>query len=99
MIVREVNRAVDDYLRQQSAPDNRDEIRNIKQIYANRQQIFNRQATINADVLNKLFLDSFQEEHNYVNEQLAEGQINRNLANALNKQISTDELVYMQSIE
>ena len=68
-------------------------------IYANRIQIFNRQNKLNTDLLNKLFLDSFREEHNYVSKQLANGTINRDLANALNKQISTDELVYMQSIE
>lgn len=99
MIVKEVNQAVDDYLDQQSDADNHGEVRNIKQIYANRIQIFNRKDELNADLLNKLFLDSFREEHNYVNQQLADGTINRDLANALNKQISTDELVYMQSIE
>ncbi|WP_295746175.1 sodium:proton antiporter, partial [uncultured Limosilactobacillus sp.] len=99
MIVQQVNKAVDDYLDQQATADNRDEIRNIKQVYANRIQMFNRQRNINADVLNRLFLDSFREEHDYVNEQLAAGKINRDLANALNKQISTDELVFMQSTE
>jgi CPA1 family monovalent cation:H+ antiporter len=99
MIVREVNQAVDDYLDQQANSKNQEEIYNIKMIYANRIQIFNRQNKLNTDLLNKLFLDSFREEHNYVSKQLANGTINRDLANALNKQISTDELVYMQSIE
>ncbi len=99
MMVNEVNKAVNDYLQQQATGNNLEEIRNIKLIYSRRIQVFNRQDEVDATFLNQLFLDSFRREHNYVSQQLADGQINRELANALNKQISTDELVYMQSID
>ncbi len=99
MIVAEVNKAVDAYLDQQAKQANLEEIRNIKQIYANRLRMFNRDHDWDINLLNQLFLDSFREEHDYVTKQLANGKINRDLANALNRQISSDELVYMQSIE
>ncbi len=99
MIVEEVNKAVDDFLDSKANSDNLEEIRNIKQIYANRIRMFNRENNVDIDLLNQLFLDSFREEHDYVTKQLADGNINRDLANALNRQISSDELVYMQSIE
>lgn len=99
MIVAEVNKAVDAFLDQQANDHNQEEIRNIKQIYANRLRMFNRDDDLDINLLNQLFLDSFREEHDYVTKQLADGNINRDLANALNRQISSDELVYMQSIE
>lgn len=99
MILEKVNQAVSDYLDQQVGKDNQEEIRTIKEIYTNRIQFFTRHNDINADLVNKLYIDSFGEEHNYVTQQLADGKITRDLAIALNKQISTDELVYIKSIE
>lgn len=99
MILDKVNQAVSAFLDQHVTKDNLEEIRTIKEIYVNRTQFFNRHRDVNADLVNKLFIDSFGEEHNYITQQLAEGKINRELAIALNQQISTDELVYIKSIE
>lgn len=45
------------------------------------------------------FINAFQAEHSYIQQQAAAHKISFDLANALNEQVSTDQLVYMQSLD
>ncbi len=54
---------------------------------------------MDTDLITSLFIEAFQLEHSYVQMQLADDQFSQELANALNEQISTDELVYTQSLD
>ena len=47
--------------------------------------------------MHQLFVSAFQDEHSFIQQALAAGDINADLAKALNEHISIDELVYMQS--
>lgn len=49
--------------------------------------------------MTNFFIDAFQSEHSYIQQQAAAGKFSSELANALNEQVSTDQLVYMQSLD
>lgn len=51
----------------------------------------------NNEIQDELFINAFQQEYSYVQEQLSKGTISRELADVLYAQISNDELVYMQN--
>ena len=64
-----------------------------------KKRFFSQDLQVNTDLVTSLFIEAFQFEHSYVQEQLAAGNLSQELANALNEQISTDELVYVQSLD
>ncbi|MDO4902791.1 MAG: sodium:proton antiporter [Limosilactobacillus sp.] len=99
MVQNAIYKNVDEYLREISSADNVNEISLVKRIYLNKRHMFGRKQQINDDIATSLFIQAFQVEHSYVQEQLAAGKLSQGLANALNEQISTDELVYAQSLE
>ncbi len=94
-----VYRNVERYLHSVSNPNNLNEIAMVQRVYLKRKEFFNRDRTVNNDVVTSLFIEAFQLEHGYVQQKLAAGELSQELANALNEQISTDELVYAQSLD
>ncbi|KRM25283.1 MULTISPECIES: cation:proton antiporter [Limosilactobacillus] len=94
-----VYRNVERYLHSVSNPNNLNEIAMVQRVYLKRKEFFNRDRTVDNDVVTSLFIEAFQLEHGYVQQKLAAGELSQELANALNEQISTDELVYAQSLD
>lgn len=94
-----VYRNVEKYLHSVSNPKNVNEVAMVNHIYLQKKRFFNHEVSIDTDVATSLFIEAFQLEHSYVQEQLAAGNLSQELANALNEQISTDELVYVQSLD
>lgn len=90
---------VEQYLRSISSSKNVNEIAMINHIYLQKKHFFSRDAHVDTDLVTTLFIEAFQFEHSYVQQQLAAGKLSQELANALNEQISTDELVYVQSLD
>lgn len=90
---------VEQYLRSISSPKNVNEIAMINHIYLQKKHFFSRDSHVDTDLVTTLFIEAFQFEHSYVQQQLAAGKLSQELANALNEQISTDELVYVQSLD
>lgn len=89
--------AVIDYLNSIQTSDNMNLVSMVKASYTQRTQQFQSSESFDSDQLAGLFVQAFQYEHSFVQEQLANKKINIELANELNEQISTDELVYMQN--
>lgn len=94
-----VYRNVDKYLHSISTPENVNEIAVVNRIYWRKKRFFSRDFDVDTDVVTSLFIEAFQLEHSYVQEELVAGNLSQELANALNEQISTDELVYVQSLD
>lgn len=90
---------VEQYLRSISSPKNVNEIAMINHIYLQKKHFFSKDLHVDTDLVTTLFIEAFQLEHSYVQQQLAAGKLSQELANALNEQISTDELVYVQSLD
>lgn len=97
--VRIINRRVNKYLNSIQGPHNAYEVAAVRRTYLNRYRFFTRRNEFDADKMNACFIDAFQIEHSYIQQQAAAGNISTDLANALNEQISTDQLVYMQSLD
>lgn len=89
--------AVNDYLNSVQTPDNVNEVNMVRRMYLNRIRTFNRRQRLDQEVIHQLSVAAFQDEHSYVQQSLAAGRINAELAKALNEHISIDELVYLQS--
>lgn len=94
-----VYRNVEKYLRSISTPKNVNEVSMVNHIYLQKKRFFDHDLSIDTDIATSLFIEAFQLEHSYVQEQLVAGNLSQELANALNEQISTDELVYVQSLD
>ena len=94
-----LNQEVNKFLDTIQTPKNVNEITMIRRAYLQRAHFFNRDSQVDADRMNALFVEAFQFEHSYVQQCLADGKFSQSLANALNEQISTDELVMVQSME
>lgn len=94
-----IYRNVEKYLHSISTPENVNEIAMVNHIYLQKKRFFSRDLQVDTDLVTTLFIEAFQLEHSYVQEQLAAGNLSQELANALNEQISTDELVYVQSLD
>lgn len=89
--------AVIHYLNSIQTPDNLAQINIVRNSYLQRTQQFRRSEDLDEDYVSDLFIQIFQAEHTFVQEQQASQTIVPELANRLNEQISTDELVYMQN--
>lgn len=98
-ILQIVTRNVDNYLRSVENTTNANEVAMIRRAYVQQNFIFTWQTTADTDLITSLFIEAFQSEHSYVQKKVAAGKISQELANALNEQISTDELVYVQSLD
>lgn len=90
---------IDHYLRSIESTENLNEIILVRRIYLQQKFMFTHSKDTNPDLVTALFIDAFQAEHSYVQQRLATGKISQELANALNEQISTDELVFVQSLD
>jgi CPA1 family monovalent cation:H+ antiporter len=97
-IIIKTTEAVQDYLRTLNDKENAHEINFILEYYNQLLQRYQSNENLDDDLMSNLFIQAFQYEHSFVQQQLASGQISTNVANNLNEQISTDELVYMQSL-
>lgn len=98
-VLRIVIRRVNKFLNDAQTPKNAYEIAAVRRTYLNRYRIFSRKNKINADLMTSYFINAFQAEHSYIQQQAAAHKISFDLANALNEQVSTDQLVYMQSLD
>lgn len=94
-----VNENVDKYLQSIENTTNANEVVMVERVFLQQKQLFNRGQDLDADVITNLSIEAFQWEHSFVQEHLAAGKLSQELANALNEQISTDELVYSQSLD
>ncbi|WP_295731359.1 sodium:proton antiporter [uncultured Limosilactobacillus sp.] len=98
-IMRIVIRRINKFLNEEQTPQNAYEIAAVRRTYLNRYRFFSKKSQIDADIMTNYFVDAFQSEHSYIQQQAAAHKISSDLANALNEQISTDQLVYMQSLD
>lgn len=98
-ILKVTSKAVNEYLHKAETPENVNEIALVRRAYLQQQRLFTQGQELDGDTITSLFIDAFQYEHSYVQECLAAGKLSQALANALNEQISTDELVYIQSLD
>lgn len=89
-----VNQAVIDYLNSIQNSDNINLVNLVKNSYTQRSQQHGSQ--LDEDLIASLYIEVFQAEHTFVQQALAKQKIVPEMANMLNEQISTDELVYMQ---
>lgn len=94
-----INRDIDDFLHSIETPENASEVTMVRRTYFQRKRFFSHDFGVENDQVTSIFIEAFQLEHSYVQEQLAAESISQELANALNEQISTDELVYTQSLD
>ena len=94
-----LSQRVNKYLDSILSAKNVNEVTMIHNVYMHRSRFFNRDSKVDPDLINALFVEAFQREHSYVQQGLAAGKLSQPLANALNEQISTDELVMIQSME
>lgn len=98
-ILRIIIRRINKYLNDIQTPQNAYEVAAVRRTYLNRYRLFAKKSRIDADKMTSYFIDAFQSEHSFIQQQAAAGKISSELANALNEQISTDQLVYMQSLD
>lgn len=94
-----LNQQVFEYLDHVQSADNIHEVALVRRSYLQRARILSRDQASDQDKIASIFVEGFQLEHSYVQEKLAANKISQSLANALNEQISTDELVYVQSLD
>lgn len=94
-----INREIDKYLHSVESPQNANEVAMVRRTYFQRKRFFAHDISMDTDLIASLSIEAFQLEHSYVQMQLADDQFSQELANALNEQISTDELVYTQSLD
>ena len=94
-----VNENVDKYLQSIENTTNANEVVMVGRVFFQQKQLFTRGQDLDADLITNLSIEAFQWEHSFVQEHLAAGKLSQELANALNEQISTDELVYSQSLD
>lgn len=98
-ILRIVIRRINKFLNDTQTPKNAYEVAAVRRTYLNRYRFFAKKSQIDADKMTNFFIDAFQSEHSYIQQQAAAGKLSSELANALNEQITTDQLVYMQSLD
>lgn len=90
--------AVIDYLNEQLTYAHTREVAIVRTAYDQRhRQLVGEQDFI--DEQNTLLIAAFQQEYNYIQDQITTKNINRELGQALNEQVSTDRLAYLQSID
>lgn len=97
-ILGQINHEVDAYLRSVETSSNANEVAMVRRTYFQRKRFFSHDISLDDELITTLSIEAFQLEHSYVQTQFNNDQISQELANALNEQISTDELVYMQSL-
>lgn len=88
---------INHYLGSIETPENINEIIMVRRVYLQQRFMLNQSA--DTDQVTTLFIEAFQAEHSFVQHQLATSVISQELANSLNEQVSTDELVFVQSLD
>lgn len=86
------------YLDTIETQDNMAEVNLLRQGYQQRTKHFEQRETYSSEVTNALFIQAFQSEYTYVQQQVAAGSIVQELANQLNEQVSVDQMAYMQEM-
>ncbi|MFC6202125.1 Na+/H+ antiporter [Lactiplantibacillus nangangensis] len=89
--------AVVDYLNSQYNDCNHQAISIVRRSYDQRHQRLSGTRDLQ-EAQNELLIEAFQLEYNFIQTQLAAKQISHDLGNQLYEQISTDQLVYLQSV-
>lgn len=89
--------AVVDYLNSQYNDYNHQAISIVRRSYDQRHQRLSGTRDLQ-EAQNELLIEAFQLEYNFIQTQLAAKQISHDLGNQLYEQISTDQLVYLQSV-
>lgn len=91
--------AVNQYLNSIQNQENAVEVSAVRHVSLERHKMLARQDKLDRDKMNQVFIYAFQLEHSYIQQQAAAGNISSELANALNEQVSTSQLVYLQSLD
>ncbi len=78
--------------------ENPTDISIVQRYYRERHRRYQNNSDSN-DIQEELFIKAFQFEYNFVQNELSEKRLTRELATALYEQISNDELIYMQNDE
>lgn len=101
-IVEIENRATQEVFKYLKSPkvnkESRTDISIVQRYYRERHRRYQNNSNSN-EIQEELFIKAFQFEYNYVQNQLTENKLTRELASALYEQISNDELIYMQNDE
>lgn len=84
------------YLKKTLADDNHAEIHWIEGYYRERHRRFQNNERTN-EIQEELFINAFQNEYNFIQNQLNKNMISRELASLLYEQVSNDEWIYMQN--
>ncbi|MFD1472905.1 cation:proton antiporter [Companilactobacillus mishanensis] len=87
-----------DYLNKNTTEDNAKEVSVARRAYDERHRRLSGQGESMQDEQNELLIEAFQQEYNFIQNQVARKVFDRELGNALYEQISTDQLVYLQSV-
>jgi len=96
-VEREPYNAVVSYLNDQYTNDNRQAIGIVRRAYDERHRRLSGTRDFQ-EAQNELLIEAFQLEYNYIQAQMATKKISHDLGNQLYEQISTDQLVYLQSV-
>lgn len=92
------NEAATTYLNSVQTPDNLVLVNLVRRTLAQRLQRFTHdEEADDQQAVADLYIEAFQHEHTYIQQQVASKKISHALANAMNEQISTDQLVALQS--
>lgn len=90
-------RAVVDYLNRQYNDHNHQAISIVRRSYDQRHRRLSGTRDLQ-EAQNELLIEAFQLEYNFIQTQMAAKKISHDLGNQLYEQISTDQLVYLQSV-
>lgn len=100
MLIADSNlKEVNQFLNSIQNGSNAAEVAAVRHAYMSRHRVLTRQDNVDDEKMNQIFIYAFQLEHSYIQQEAAEGNISQDLANALNEQVSTSQLVYLQSLD
>lgn len=86
------------YLNESMTNDNSREISIVRTAYDQRHRRLVGEQTF-VDEQNEMLIEAFQQEYNFIQNQITAKRYSRELGRELNEQVSTDRLVYLQSTE
>lgn len=89
--------AVIKYLNESYNDKNAQEISIVRRAYDERHRRLNNQQN-DGEQQNELLIEAFQYEYTFIQTQASANKYNSALSNALYEQISTDQLIYVQSV-
>lgn len=95
-IENEISPEIFAFLREILTPENQTEVHWIEGYYRERHRRFQNNERAN-EIQEELFINAFQNEYNFIQDQLSKNTIPRELASLLYEQVSNDEWIYMQN--